>query len=240
MKLLGVDTGGTFTDFALYAAGELRIHKVLSTPAAPERAILQGIAELGLDQPMNGSDLLIIHGSTVATNAALERKGARTAFVTNKGFRDLLSIGRQTRKNLYDLTPQTEQVPVEPDLCLEIDCRVDAQGNIITPLLEADLQQLREQLHDLAPQAVAINLLFSFLNDQHERAIAAVIPESMFVSCSSEILPEYKEYERGMATWLNAWLGPTVQRYLSRLAAALPNTQITMMQSSCSRRPAVP
>ncbi len=232
MKLLGVDTGGTFTDFALYAAGELRIHKVLSTPAAPEQAILQGVEELGLNQPMTDSDLLIIHGSTVATNAALERKGARTAFVTNKGFRDLLSIGRQTRKNLYDLTPHTEQVPVEQDLCLEIDCRLDAQGKIIKPLLEADLRQLRRQLLALAPQAVAINLLFSFLDDQHERAIAAIIPESMFASCSSAILPEYKEYERGMATWLNAWLGPTVQRYLSRLADALPQTQITMMQSS--------
>ncbi len=232
MKLLGVDTGGTFTDFALYAAGELRIHKVLSTPAAPEQAILQGVADLGLNQAMGGSDLLIIHGSTVATNAALERKGARTAFVTNKGFRDLLSIGRQTRKNLYDLTPLTEPVPVEQELCLEIDCRMDASGNVITPVSEAGLQQLRSQLLELAPQAIAINLLFSFLDDQHERAIAAVIPASMFASCSSAILPECKEYERGMATWLNAWLGPTVQRYLSRLSEALPQTQITMMQSS--------
>ncbi len=232
MKLLGVDTGGTFTDFALYVAGELHIHKVLSTPAAPEQAILQGVRELGLDESVNGGDLLIIHGSTVATNAALERKGARTAFITNKGFRDLLSIGRQTRNKLYDLTPQTEQAPLNQDLCLEVDCRVDSQGNIITPLLADDLEQLRLQLLDLAPQAVAINLLFSFLNDQHERAIAAVIPETMFASCSSEILPEYKEYERGMATWLNAWLGPIVQRYLSRLADALPQTQITMMQSS--------
>ncbi|MGI9287658.1 MAG: hydantoinase/oxoprolinase family protein [Pseudomonadales bacterium] len=232
MKLLGVDTGGTFTDFALYADGQLRIHKVLSTPAAPEQAILQGIDELGLSEMMSGSGLLIIHGSTVATNAALERKGVRTAFVTNKGFRDLLSIGRQTRKNLYDLAPPTEQVPVEQDLCLEIDCRMDANGKIITPLTEDDLQRLRGQLLALQPKAVAINLLFSFLDDQHERAIDAVIPKAIFSCRSSEILPEYREYERGMVTWLNAWLGPIVQSYLNRLAKALPDTQITMMQSS--------
>lgn len=232
MKLLGIDTGGTFTDFALYADGKLHIHKVLSTPAAPEQAILQGVAELGLRRQQDHDSLLIIHGSTVATNAALERKGARTAFVANKGFADLLSIGRQTRKNLYDLTPPTEQAPVPAELCLEIDCRIDAQGKTIVPLTNGELQRLRTRLLALKPEAVAINLLFSFLNDTHERAIAAVIPESIFTCCSSQILPECKEYERGMVTWLNAWLGPTVQRYLTTLANSLANTQITMMQSS--------
>lgn len=226
--LLGVDTGGTFTDFVLFDGNTLRLHKRLSTPSAPEEAILLGIQDMGLD----AQQLQIIHGSTVATNAALEGKGVRTAFITNRGHGDMLTIGRQARRELYNLQPQAIAPPVPVELCLETGGRIGADGQVLDTLTETDLEQLKHQLQQLQPQAVAINLLFSFLDDSAERAIEAIVPKSMFVSRSSAILPEYKEYERGITTWLNAWVGPLVKRYLQRLNDALPETPIAVMQSS--------
>jgi len=226
--LLGVDTGGTFTDFVLFDGQRLTLHKRLSTPHAPEEAILKGIEDLGLDP----SQLNIIHGSTVATNAALEGKGVRTAFITNRGFGDMLTIGRQARRELYNLQPQKIAPPVPRELCLETGGRLDAQGETLEPLSIEDLELLEQQIRERQPEAVAINLLFSFLDDSAEREIEAALPEGLFVSRSSEILPEYKEYERGITTWLNAWVGPLVERYLQRLNDALPTTPIAVMQSS--------
>ena len=228
MTLLGVDTGGTFTDFVLWHDGRLRVHKVLSTPDAPERAILQGVRELGL----TSAGLRMVHGSTVATNAALEGKGVRTAFVTNRGFADLLTIGRQNRAELYELQPPAEIPPVPPELCLETGGRIGADGQLLEPLTAQDLEDLRAALQRLQPRAVAVNLLFSFLDDRAERAIAEVIPDDMFVALSSQVLPELREYERGMATWLNAWVGPLVQGYLQRLADGLPGASVAVMQSA--------
>lgn len=228
VKLLGVDTGGTFTDFVFYDGQCLRVHKVLSTPQAPERAILQGVAELGLAP----EGLRVTHGSTVATNAVLEGKGVRIAFITNRGLGDLLTIGRQARRELYNLQPQPLPPPVPFELCLETGGRLGADGQVVEPLTEADLAQLRAQLEALAPRAVAINLLFSFLDDRFEKAIAAAVPEGVFVSRSSEVLPEYKEYERGIATWLNAWVGPLVEGYIARLRSGLAPARVFVMQSS--------
>ena len=129
--ILGIDTGGTFTDFVLLRDGKLRIHKVLSTPAAPEQAIIQGLRELGLEPAALGRQLVTIHGSTVATNAALEGKGVRTAYITNRGLKDLLTIGRQARARLYDLQPQPLPPPVPAELCLETGGRVDADGHVV-------------------------------------------------------------------------------------------------------------
>ncbi len=226
--ILGVDTGGTFTDFVLFDGQRLRIHKRLSTPHAPEEAILGGIEDLGLSP----RGLTVIHGSTIATNAALEGKGVRTVFITNRGLGDMLSIGRQARAQLYNLQPRATPPPVAEALCLETGGRVDARGEIIEPLTEADLDQLGAALARLKPEAVAINLLFSFLNSEPERRIEAAIPPEIFVSRSSDILPEYKEYERGIATWLNAWVGPLMERYLGRLQNALEGASIAVMQSS--------
>lgn len=229
---LGVDTGGTFTDFVLFTGTEMRIHKVLSTPKAPEQAILQGIAELSLTEIVSRGEIVVIHGSTVATNAALEGKGVRTAFITNRGLKDMLTIGRQTRRQLYQLTPAITEPPVPSELCLETGGRLDWQGETIEPLTEQDLQILRAQLLELKPQSVAINLLFSFLDDRNEKVIEAIIPEEIFCSRSSFVLPEYKEYERGIATWLNAWLGPIVQGYLQSLQKKIAPSTVTIMQSS--------
>ncbi len=226
--LLGVDTGGTFTDFVLFDGNSLRLHKRLSTPHAPEEAILLGIQDMGLKP----AALNIIHGSTVATNAALEGKGVRTAFITNRGHGDMLTIGRQARCELYNLQPDAIAPPVPPVLCLETGGRIGADGEQLEALTDSDLEQLRQQLQQLKPEAVAINLLFSFVDDSAEKSIEQMIPDNVFVSRSSAILPEYKEYERGITTWLNAWLGPLVQRYLQRLRANLPETPIAVMQSS--------
>jgi len=228
MKLIGIDTGGTFTDFVLFDQGQLQIHKVLSTPHAPEEAILQGITELGL----NPAELKVIHGSTVATNAALEGKGVRTVYIGNRGLADLLTIGRQTRAELYNLNPQPLPPPVPQELCLETHGRLAADGSVITPLTAQDLDDLHTALVALKPQAVAVNLLFSYLDGRFEQAIKSIIPDDIFCSLSSEVLPEIKEYERGIATWLNAWIGPLVEGYIKRLSAGLPEATIAVMQSA--------
>ncbi|MBI1423566.1 MAG: hydantoinase/oxoprolinase family protein [Gammaproteobacteria bacterium] len=230
--LLGIDTGGTFTDFVLWHDGQIRIHKVLSTPQAPEQAILQGVTDLGLHDIGADARFFIVHGSTVATNAVLEGKGVRTAFITNRGLRDLLTIGRQTRKELYNLEPAPVPPPIPREYCLETGGRLSAQGEVIEALSELDLATLREQITQLAPAAVAINLLFSYLDDRFEKDIAAAMPANVFVSRSSEILPEYKEYERGMTTWLNSYVGPLVQGYLQRLCEGVAGAQVSVMQSS--------
>lgn len=232
IKYLGVDAGGTFTDFVLKHGDDWRIHKVLSTPDNPAKAILQGISELGLDTALSAGQLVIVHGSTVATNAALERKGARTVYLTNKGLADVLTIGRQARAELYNLQQQPSLPPVPDDLCLEVNCRRDAQGNIVEALSNAELMQVRKHVAELKPEAIAINLLYSYLNDDEEIRLEEALKELAFVSRSSRVLPKYKEYERGMATWLNASLGPKVQHYIQHLDRELKHCRVSMMQSS--------
>ncbi|MGB7932695.1 MAG: hydantoinase/oxoprolinase family protein, partial [Gammaproteobacteria bacterium] len=225
---LGIDTGGTFTDFVLFDEQTLRVHKVLSTPQAPEQAILQGVCDLGLALP----GLQVVHGSTVATNAVLERKGVRTVYISNRGLRDVLTIGRQARAELYNLQPEPQPPPVPRELCLEVTARLGADGRRIDQLDAADREAIREQIAALQPESVAINLLFSFLDDADECTIASWMPEGLFVARSSEVLPEYREYERGIATWLTAWVGPLVAGYLERLGQALRPAAVTVMQSS--------
>ncbi len=229
---LGVDTGGTFTDFYWHSPAGSRIHKVLSTPDAPERAILQGIAELGLAETMKAGDLVIVHGSTVATNAALEGKGARTVFVTNKGFKDLLILGRQNREAIYALRPGSATIPIPEELCLEVDCRRAADGAVVTPLVDTAITELHEQIQGLQPESVAINLLYSFLDASDEKRLSAAVPQGVLACCSADVLPEYREYERGVATWLNAWLGPKVARYVDSLEEQVSPSPLAVMQSS--------
>ncbi len=232
---LGIDTGGTFTDFAYFDGSKLHSCKVLSTPQAPEQAILQGIRLLGLEPAVAASDIPLIHGTTVATNAALERKGARTAFVTNAGFEDLLTIGRQNRAELYNLTPQKPLPPVPRQLCFGVAGRIDRHGRQLEPIDQASFKELITKLRHLEVEAVAICLLFSWLNDSHEKAVAEAIRSrlpGLSLHLSSEVAPRTGEYERGMATWLNASLSPRVQGYLERLELAIPPERLTIMQSS--------
>ncbi len=228
IKYLGVDTGGTFTDFVYVDGDNIRIHKVLSTPDAPERAILQGIEELDV----NCHELRIVHGSTVATNAVLEAKGAKTVYVANRGLKDVLTIGRQARQELYNLQPRKIKPPVPEQYCLEINTRLAADGTILEPLTDDDIAEVVDQIRHIKPDAVAINLLFSFIDGRFEEQIANALPEDLFVSCSHEVLPEYREYERGITTWLNAYVGPLLQGYLQRLELAVEPASVSVMRSS--------
>ena len=165
--ILGIDAGGTFTDFCLIELGEksrVRIHKTLSTPAAPEQAILDGIASLGLEDYVKGDRLHIIHGSTVATNAVLENKLAKTAYVTNRGFKDILTLARQTRPSLYALEFPPIAPPVPAELCFETGGRITHTAVVLDELNEADITSLIKELTDAGVEAVAINLLFSFVD----------------------------------------------------------------------------
>lgn len=225
--LLGVDTGGTFTDFVLLERGRLRVHKVLSTPGRPEEAIVAGVAALGAanDAPA------LIHGSTVATNAVLEGGGVSTLFITNRGFADILTIGRQDREHLYDLQPPPVTPPLPPEACLETGGRLAADGAVLEALSDDDLAELRRAVREADPRSVAVCLLFSFLDNRFERRIAEALPSDCFVALSCEVLPEVGEYERAMATWLNAYVGPLMTGYLERLGRRLPGSSIAVMQS---------
>lgn len=232
ITLVGIDTGGTFTDIVVLErglnAGAMQYCKVLSDPADPSGPIVEGLKRLGLEN----QQLQIIHGTTVGTNAVLEGKGARVAYVSSKGFADVLSLGRQEREFVYRLK-QPETIPPVPEtLCLEVSTRIAADGSLLKTASDEELARLKALLQTLDVEAVAINLLFSFLRPQEEQRIAEKLGDKWFISCSSKILPEVREYERGMATWLNASVGPVISRYLKRLQDRLPQARIAVMQSA--------
>ena len=231
--LLGIDTGGTFTDFVYLdpEQNQWQVHKVLSTPAAPQDAILRGIDELGLTELVKAGHVTIVHGTTVATNAALEGKGARTAYIANEGMKDVIRIGRQTRQDLYSLHPTKQTVPVDESLLFEVPSRLGADGEPIQSATTADLDALEAEVRAAAPDSIAINLLFSYLNPDHEIEIENRFLD-FFVSRSSSILPEYKEYERGASTWVNSWLGPRIESYMTALKNELADAPLAIMQSS--------
>lgn len=229
MRLLGVDTGGTFTDFVYYDGERLRIHKVLSTPSQPQQAILQGLSEMSIDP----DGLYLIHGSTVATNALLESKGVRTAYIANTGLTDVLTLARQERDNIYDLAPKPLDPPVPGELCFEVESRTASDGSLLQGVSKQSLVELAAKIEQSGVEAVAVNLLFSFLDPEQEQLIRQALPKSLFIACSADILPQAGEYERGIATWINASLGPLMQRYLQRLQDGLPDsTVLSVMQSS--------
>jgi len=232
ITLVGIDTGGTFTDIVVLQQGVkadgMRHCKVLSDPSDPSGPIVEGLKRLGLES----SQLQIIHGTTVGTNAVLEGKGARVAYVSSKGFSDVLTLGRQEREQVYQLQQPETRPPVAEELCLEVSTRITAEGGLLNAASDAELGRLIDQLAALDIESVAINLLFSFLRPQEELRIAEKLGAVWFVSCSSQVLPEVREYERGMATWLNASVGPVISSYLQRLQARLPRARIAVMQSA--------
>ncbi|MDA0246527.1 MAG: hydantoinase/oxoprolinase family protein [Chloroflexi bacterium] len=231
MKKLGVDTGGTFTDFVwLDPAGQLRLHKQRSTPQDPSEAIWAGIIHNEI-----GEETAVIHGSTVATNAILERRGAKTALITTAGFGDVLAIGRQNRPDLYALVPRKPAPLVPSQWRFEVAERVTAEGAILTPLDTADLDPIIAQLSADGIESVAICLLFAFLNPLHEQQIAEVLRAHLPhlpLSLASEILPEYREYERTSTTVLNAYVAPLMSHYLAKLAGRVAPRPLAIMQSN--------
>ncbi len=229
--IIGVDSGGTFTDFVVLDENGVHVRKYPSTPSNPENAILSGLREM-----TKHSIFKLIHGTTVATNALLEGKGAKTALITTKGCRDVLEIARQTRDELYSLCPVSRSPIVPARLRFEINERVDWQGNIIEQLSVSELDKLIAQLRTENVESVAICLLFSFLNSKHEDIIAAKLRESGFlVSVSSEICPEFREYERTSTVCANAFVLPVMQHYIERLTIGLDEigcNDFSIMQSN--------
>ncbi len=224
--LVGIDVGGTFTDFVVWHNGQLTIHKTPTTPGDQSQAILTGLHEIGLLAGDSGSGdrLVIVHGMTVATNALLERRGARTALLTTAGFGDVLAIGRQNRPHLYRLHQERPPALVDDAHRLEIDERLDHTGAVLAPLDEAALAALAGTLSAATIESLAVVFLFSYRNPAHERRAAEVIHQALPdipLSLSSEILPEYREFERTSTTVINAYVQPLVARYLARLERAL-------------------
>lgn len=223
--LLGVDIGGTFTDFVLADGHALRLYKRPSTPSDPGAAVLAGIDETGwtVDE--------VAHGSTVATNALLERKGARTGLVATRGFADIIEIGRQTRPRLYDLEPWRPPPIVPRELRAEVEERVDARGNVIATLSEASAREAVRRLAEAGVESVAVALLFSFLRPQHERLVSRIARRAgLHVSTSVDVLPEHREFERTSTTAVNAYVAPVMDRYLTSLDRALRARGVRRLQ----------
>ncbi len=239
--LVGIDVGGTFTDFVLLEDGRLRVHKEPTAPSDQSGAILAGLTQLGIvseteptaQTPQAGVEL--VHGTTIATNALLERRGARTALLTTAGFVDVIEIGRQNRPHLYALHQRRPDPLVLDELRFEAVERLDTSGNVLTPLDEEALAHTASEVAAAAPQSLAVCFLYSFRNPQHERRAERILRRacpSLFVSLSSEILPEYREYERTATTVINAYLLPLVGSYLEHLTASLSEHPIRVMQSN--------
>ena len=204
---VGVDTGGTFTDLV---ADDGRIEKVLSTPGDPSRAVGDGLAALS---PAGERPAALAHGTTVATNSLLQRRGARVALVTNAGFADVIEIGRQDRPSLYDIWADRPEPLVSRELRLEVAGRLAADGTELEPLDTASLPPVPAGV-----EAVAVCLLHADLNPAHEQAVAAELAAAHDVTCSHQVSPEFREYERTVTTVVNAYLRPQCRTYLRTLA----------------------
>ena len=228
---VGVDTGGTFTDFVFETDGGLRLFKVASTPQDPSLAIIEGLKRIALETKAPLREIEVVHGTTVGTNALLERRGARTALVTTRGFEDVLAIDRQARPALYDLDGVRPSPLVPGPLRFGVGERVAASGEVLEALSEKELAALIRKLKRARVESVAVCLLFSFVYPEHERRIhEALKPLGLPLSISHIILPEYREYERTSTVTINAYLQPLMGAYLNRLKRQAPALRV--MQSS--------
>jgi N-methylhydantoinase A len=228
---VGVDTGGTFTDFVFESGRGLRLFKIASTPADPSAAIAEGLKRIALETGVRLRSIEVVHGTTVGTNALLERRGARTALVTTRGFEDVLVIGRQARPSLYDLNA-ARATPLVPDgLRFGVRERVAASGEVLESLDEREVEKLFGRLARAKVESIAICLLFSFVDPEHERRLARALKSlNVPLSISHLILPEYREYERTSTVTINAYLQPLMGAYLNRLKSHTKGLRV--MQSS--------
>jgi N-methylhydantoinase A len=223
---IGVDTGGTFTDFVFEASGALQIFKLPSTPDDPSRAITEGLKRVAAETGAHLASIEVIHGTTVGTNALLQRKGARTALVTTSGFEDVIEIGRQARPELYNLNAVKPPALVPSELRFGVRERIAATGEILESLSDSEAEELVEKLRRANCESIAVSLLFSFVDPRHEIKIAKLLVTlGLPISISHQILPEYREYERTSTVVVNAFLQPLMGSYLNRLAeSAGPQT----------------
>ncbi len=220
---VGVDSGGTFTDFIGWDGTRLRSLKVRSTPRNPAHAILAGLHRFAVTE--------VVHGSTVATNALLQRNGARTAFVATRGFEDLLELARQNRAELYNWTPLPRQGLVQEGSKFGLAERVLHDGTVLQPLSAQEAARLAGRIEGV--DSVAVCLLHSYANPAHEELVGRTLREAGYeVSLSSEILPEYREYERAATTVVNAYVSPLMRTYIRSLEASLPRARLRVFQSN--------
>jgi N-methylhydantoinase A/oxoprolinase/acetone carboxylase beta subunit len=225
---IGVDTGGTFTDFVIWKDGRLSNKKVLSTPRNPSLAIIEGLAEF-----LGPAAVFIVHGTTVATNALLERKGGRIALVTTAGFEDVIFIGRQTRRSLYRLQPEERFFLLPPERVIGARERTLAGGRVETGLSRAEARRIVRKVRETGAEAVAVCFLHSYANAANETVLAEELRRAgMMASVSSRLLPEYREYERASTTAINAYLMPVMDRYLSELDRRIGRAELRIMQSN--------
>ncbi len=228
--IIGVDTGGTFTDLIAFVDGELRTHKVLSTPADPARAVLRGLCELVPE----ASPQLITYGSTVATNALLERRGARVVLLTTAGFEDVLEIGRQNRPLLYALEPRRSPPLVPRARRVGVAERMLYDGEALRPLSQPALRAALRAMCRQHPEAVAVCLLHAYANPAHERLLGRGLAARgiEFYTLSHELIAEHREYERLSTTVINAYVGPVMSRHLRTLEGNVPGARLRVMQSN--------
>ncbi len=235
MMQVGIDTGGTFTDFVFFDGTEISTYKIPSTPADPSRAIMTGLNHV-LGE--NLKNVEIIHGTTVATNALLERKGARIALVTTEGFEDVIEIGRQNRGELYDIFWEPPPHIVEKELRLGISERTSFTGDILKRVKRDDIRTLFSKLRRLRVEGIAISFLHSYKNPENEKKVAEGLePLGIPISASSEILPEFREYERTSTIAANSYLLPKVKSYMNALSDGISSEggseeKLSIMQSS--------
>ncbi len=228
--IIGVDTGGTFTDFIYFDGKEWKVFKIPSTPKNPAEAVLKGLEIIG------GKNRRIVHGTTVATNALLERKGAKTALITNKGFEDVIEIGRQNRERLYDLHYRKPEPLIPRSLRFGIKGRINYKGEILEDIDEEEILEVCEKLKREGVESVAVCFLHSYANPSHERITGEIISRKLKdikISLSSEILREFREYERYSTTVINAYVSPKMERYLTHLEKNLKEGDtLRVMQSN--------
>jgi N-methylhydantoinase A/oxoprolinase/acetone carboxylase beta subunit len=229
MVRVGIDTGGTFTDFVFVTPTKMWVYKVLSTPADPGEAIVRGLRESGV----LGEKLDIIHGSTVATNALLERKGAKLAFLTTAGFEDLLGIGRQTRRELYNIMVERRNPLIPRRLCFGVRERALFDGRVAQEVDLGEVDQIIRKLKKARVESLAICFLHSYASPANEEKVCRRLEGHGFsVSASHRILREYREFERASTTAINAYVAPLMERYLGRLERQLGAHLLRIMQSN--------
>jgi N-methylhydantoinase A len=220
---LGVDIGGTFTDVVLETAKGRFSTKVLTTYSAPEDAIIDGMQQVCAKAGISSAQQIgqIIHGTTLATNALIERRGAKTALITTKGFRDVIEMRTESRFEQYDLNLTLPEPLLPRERRYVLEERLDAQGNVLIPLDRSGIEALADELAQAGYESIAVGLLHSYVNDAHEKLVRDVLAEKLPgvpVSLSSEVSPQMREYERFNTTIANAYIKPLMKSYLSRLA----------------------
>lgn len=215
------DIGGTFTDIVLEIGGVRSSTKLLTTHGAPERAVIDGVALLLEQQSLKFSDLnIFLHGTTLATNAIIERRGAKTALITTQGFRDAIEIGSESRHDQYDIFIRKPQPLVSRGLRFTVAERVAADGSVLVPLDEAEVETLADQLKAEAIESLAVSFIHAYANSAHEQRVREILSArlpNVYFSLSSETCPEVREYERGSTTVANAYIRPIMASYLGRL-----------------------